>query len=731
MDKRWQLIADPNRPCGGGVILSGSGTPSVNGTYCPDGIDPVWSLAMWTKVGGTKYEDSIYADPDTGNLFVTSGGLAADDIANVKFTGTAGFPPTFIPVEVGEPFGGVNPAPTAVMIPASPDFFIDVNPLNPAKFTEERNLNDGQIFFRRKLSTTLVFVGADYARFNAMNMDSGRRCEDVFIRYQEKCSGRWRTLWTGVFSVGAGGFNHDSCQFSIRPTVIDRYSCILDRIDRKMNLLAVPPETVSAIVIPQGIQFSVTGSYGSLGEAGTMGLMGYADTGLDFDGRNLYWREVAVTECVNGAAVPPPGSGWVLRVNSCAGTYSPPIQSGRSFWTRHPTIAYTFGTPLHATTPPYASPCDGPYAMVMYHLDPFESGNTDLEEKTRIVNRLDLGHWYICLNNGTPIEYTRARKFIDCLTWGLEKLGCSVQSVKSDFFQWNPDVVSTDNYVLVANGDSYVTNDLTNLFLIHNDDALLPTATNPGRIGEWTVSGMLRLLSVFQVFWDIDDDGRLVLEHWIYWSEQDGIDVRAFDNSEPLEYESLSAEIPSLERIEWMVSSGEDFIGKDIEYSGSCVGGRESLVIKTKELREVITDIALVQSSGALNDGAVDKLGWTLLACREGDTGYNVIIAAGKLTGGLVTNEPLSTASIMANYWLWNRYLPSGRLNDADVDFKGYEPTIKQTQFMVKLCCSIFEFDPRLPPITRLGALLNSKARVVSAVYDDTGVLTLSLTYSW
>lgn len=698
MDKRWQLIADPYRPCGGGVILSGSGTPSVNGTYCPDGIDPVWSGAMWTKVGGTRYEDSIYLDPDTGNLFVTSGGLAADDIANVKFTGTAGFPPTFIPVEVGEPFGGTNPQPTAVMIPASPDFFIDVHPLNPSKFTEEEDLSFGLIAKRRKLATDLVFVGADFDYFRAIERDATRRCEEIFIRRQWKCGGVWKTIWTGSFSTGSGSWDFDNCQFTVKPEVVDRYTCLIKNLQRKFNALQVGPVDAAAVIIPS-LEIAICTTVGftpdpldgcdQFGDITTSSWIdGWTPATTSIVGPgpsqiNFFWRERRQTFCVNGNPVPPPGSGWTLFQDNCG-------VDGTAVYVRPTTISWTFGAPQAGTMldgqplPPDSS-CVWTFVGIGGVDDPFAAGDDRLP-------------YYVCLSAGDATELNRSRLLMDVLRYGLQQAGCPVADVVSDFFEENP-VGDSPGYV---SGKNYVTsedNEVSALLLLQNSDAADPDATNPATLGEMTLKDLLMMLvQSFQVLWDIDADGNLRIEHWSYWNYPVGLVLQDYEKRvEPLAYRHSNNEVPPQERLSFQQAQGRDFVGVDIEYSGPCV--LQDSEAKEYSVPGFTSDLAFMITDPT----EVTKTGFTVLASQFDGIRYNVLLRHGALSGDLLTNGPLSVANLQDAFWRHNRYLPTGRMNKVDETFLGILPNTEQSGVGLSLCCDAAGVDSSKRVKTVLG----------------------------
>src|SRR5689334_10546141 len=102
-----------------------------------------------------------------------------------------------------------------VLINEANEVIRTVTPINDSAvlFTYERNLDAGQIFFRKKLNTRLRFKGVDYDYFWDIEKRSARRCEEILIRRDWKCQGRWREAWRGRFSVASGTWDLDNCVF--------------------------------------------------------------------------------------------------------------------------------------------------------------------------------------------------------------------------------------------------------------------------------------------------------------------------------------------------------------------------------------------------------------------------------------------------------------------------------------------------------------------------------------
>lgn len=279
LDHRWQLV---RFHCEGGFSLTGAGDPALDGYYCPDGEH--LSFPRWTKEGGVTMADSVHvitAGPLT-TWVVTSGGTYADSPLNAKAYSNFTDP--------GEPLppnntwitstGGTSPAPSYGPTFSAVEVVRDVYPVHgAADFDWVRDMAAGQVFFRWKIAHTLLFNGEDFKFFE--QLETRDRCAPLFIRYQYRCGGSWRTLWTGRFSVASGRMAHGTCQFEVKPETFDRYTCILDALNTKVNILGASPVRATASV-PVDVEFGI--SYGVADTAPATTI--YANTADMVDGSN-------------------------------------------------------------------------------------------------------------------------------------------------------------------------------------------------------------------------------------------------------------------------------------------------------------------------------------------------------------------------------------------------------------------------------------------------------------
>lgn len=591
-----------------------------------------------------------------------------------------------------------------------------VVPMNGSKLAivQERDLENGQIFFRSKINSAIRFGRDDYQQFLDIERQGASRCNTILVRVELKCANAWQELWRGKFSTGSGKFELDRCVFEVKPDTVDRYTCILEAQSVKQNILNVPPVSAEAINIPSSIEFA-TCNLISLGGCDSIYNSGAGwDLALEyFDstlGRNvrLYWRERIITDCVADSPVPPPGSGWILLYDNCDGSWpygecSFYPQDGQSVWVRPPSISYSFGTPVRE-----------PDASCVFPV--FAGANYNGNPNANVCTGNSVGPIYVCLGNGDTTTFDRNRTLYDSIGYLLEKTGCGLTGIRSDFLEWNPPG-DAPGYVA---GYNYVTgeiNQMDHLLIAQKSDIIDPTASNPATSGYTTFKDMMKALNVMaQLYWDIDDDGYLRIEHWRYWTFPVGITASAYPPViEPQTYQHLAEQIPRIERAEWMEAIGPDFIGADIYYDSPCVNSQGRDDVQEYSPGKITTDIGYIMNDPT----AISKDGFVILATTFDGSDYSVIVAVGALSLTYVSNAPLSWANLQRDFWTWNRYLPEGNMNRQDVQFDGWRPNIEQEGVSLPLCCDILTFDAKDQVVTRLGQVIGGiNATVETAEYS-------------
>lgn len=102
-------------------------------------------------------------------------------------------------------------------------------------------LQQGEEFFRAKLSGKLTFESYDYSRIVAAAFDT-QFLLDIYISYD--AGGTWTSYWSGTFWKTDCEFDGDAETVIVTPTVNDQYSAVLAGMEKEYNLIELLPEIV-------------------------------------------------------------------------------------------------------------------------------------------------------------------------------------------------------------------------------------------------------------------------------------------------------------------------------------------------------------------------------------------------------------------------------------------------------------------------------------------------------
>jgi hypothetical protein len=358
-----------------------------------------------------------------------------------------------------------------------------VTPLNGSqgKIDQVRDLGAGQVFFRKKLNGSVDLGGSDYLFLDAKRRAPSLRCAELLIRVEFQC-GAWKEYWRGKFSPGSIRWNLFDCIVSIKAETVDRYTCLLESKDVKRNLMQVGVVDASYAALPS-LEFGTCTTVGAvpapLGDCDTFFGPGGAPGDPFVDGWgaattsqvapgpsqvNFYWRERVETECVGGSPVPPPGVGWALITNDCAG-------SGTAIYARQPLIVWPFdppsaGTIVDGENVPPAGACNWVFMGMGGVDDPFTPDNDALP-------------YYVCIDSAAQTALPRARTMQAANEYLIEQAGCDLEGVRSDFYDWNA-VGDAPGYTPGINYVTGLTNQMNALVILQKTDVIDPARKQPG-----------------------------------------------------------------------------------------------------------------------------------------------------------------------------------------------------------------------------------------------------------
>lgn len=520
-----------------------------------------------------------------------------------------------------------------------------------------------QLFYRRHCRTRFTAYGADFDTLDALRaVDT---CDDIdFLIYESGIE-----VWAGKISLRRARWYPDQCRVEFTPELNDDYNCILQNWDEEFNILDIIGGDVTAKILTGTIETcdvsvlsvgdpdlapyacSYGGGISTCTDCVAMTLVRHRVTsgvgGWDYV--EDYAREVITLPCVGGSPSPPPGDGWTLVDNDCAGT-------GNATYARPVQVVYN-------TT-----------------LSSFTLGGA----KDQI--------WDI-FGDGDVTEFDNGKTLSAIL--GKLATSCGL-TVKSDFFNINPPGTAPSNAAYTA-----AASDLSALVFWQKSDVKRANASDNATIGRISLRGMLETLAaMFQAYARVEGGTDLRIEHISYYDGSNGEDLTSTQPEAVTGFNDYTYDaetIPSREKFTWMDAvSDEDFRGKDIVYSDPCANS-DAQEVSVSLVTTAVTDIL------STPDSFTDS-GFVVGACAVLSGTYYLIHSNGAISGDTKINGALSWANIHDNYYRWDRLLPSGTLNGGGVTFESSKRTRRQqTVLMVLSAADYFALDTTEKIKTGLG----------------------------
>lgn len=498
------------------------------------------------------------------------------------------------------------------------------------------------IFFRRYCRTRFTVYGADYDQFKTL-LDADA-CDEILFHAYHSGSEQWQ----GKLNLKKCNWNPDTCTFDFVPDPNDEYTCVFENWEEEKNIFAQgsavsadtffgtltrltcgPVNQASPVQINGFFELNVNACLSGNDAAYTLerAYIQEITPGSSYDHYATFVTEQAVTTCSGGLPVPPPGDGWVLLVNDCAGsgtaTYGRPVQ-----------VKYL--GELSATTGNY---WDNTYEPV----------GTDYA------------------------SYGNAILFSDIIDGFADD--CSL-TVVSDFFNINPDATAPSNDAYTASSA------LHSLLIYQKSDIKRPDAATPATIGYMTLRDLLEYLrQMFNVYWKVDGSD-LRLEHISYWSGSNGDDLTSLQPEAVDARNSFTFDEDKLrprESFGWMDDTTDaDFRGLDIVYPGPCSDLSLEKDVITPD--QVFTDLGKVDAF----PNAISDEGFFFMATDLISGTYYINRETGEISGEIKANAHLSWANLHENYLTWYRLQPSGTLNNVSQAFNSYRRIKRQQPIPVQ-----------------------------------------------
>lgn len=540
-------------------------------------------------------------------------------------------------------------------------FFYQVSPDPEVEFTslyfeEEPDIlledvrEQGRAYMRRFLRTEFHVTGDDFDDLYALLGSSP--CADIDFRV--KYDGA--TVWEGKLKLRSAKWFPDTCLVRFTPVINDIYTCVTKNWETEKNMFSVGSEAAvntffgtleretCTLDWPASVPingFAESNVSSCLDDLSTYSLEIFKITDLGAGAApNRYRHEVtwvserATVACdggIGGTPAEPPGDGWTLISDDCAG-------AGTATWGRKPAMTY-----------------DGQYA------DP------DVDPNILHDNR------YV-VTGEEAAEYGNGRFLNDLIEAFADD--CAL-SVVSDFFGINGDDTAPAN-------DPYTASERIKYIIVYQkSDIKRPNATNPATIGNMKFKNLLEWLrTMFNVEWNSDGD-TLRLEHVSYFSKANGADLTSTQPDAVAGRNAFTFDADGLaprEEFAWSDRTLDaDFYGLPILYTEACTDNEAPA--ETRRADGVYTDL----SGAQMDSGNVSDEGFFFMATDLYAGQYYINREAGELSGTIKPNVHLSWANLHENYHKWARPAPSGNLNNVDIDFESYRPTKRQQPIEIDL----------------------------------------------
>lgn len=552
-------------------------------------------------------------------------------------------------------------------------------PLGESDFSIEweRETDAGKRQYKKGFGGNITFTGVAYQRLLKLET-SIYRCEFQNVTVERSCTGdgtqQWESWFDGQISLNEGEWDLDGCKVVCKFEENKPEKCFDDNKNTKVNLLQqiYPKRTVQMFPGNVTLEFETCQKYvpTSSGE------------------RGYYW-------CGSGEAFE---GGWTVYKHSESSDFSDQIDI-RTDWARQVmTVACTV-TPSPdwilisddcgtSSTRTYARPVNT-YNCV-YQNDPNPS-NPD-----------GMFYSYECQifgQGGAAVVFDNGMLLNDIIKLFVQ-LYCPALTVKSDFFQINPENISTVNYV------TGVQSKVLNIVVYQKSDVKRPMAAGNASRAEWTFEKLMTTLKyMFNVDWRIDED-KFIIEHVSFYSKTVGFNFTLPQYAKWVKgkrkYTYKNESIPKREHWTWKEQTYYgDFPGVDIVYNDGCVtqGNKDSTT--NYAIEDVMTDVEYAISNSAADNKNVSDEGFVFIATdRDGDV-FSIITEAGILEGAKLNNS-LAMAHLHRDYHRHERPLLVGSMNNAETQFLSVIPTKQGEKFSVPFCCGM-EFNPDNLIVTHLG----------------------------
>lgn len=508
-------------------------------------------------------------------------------------------------------------------------------------------------FFRKNLTGKVKFVEDDFSYLYAQER-SIYRCTFMPFRIEKNCAG-FSEWFIGRLLCDDGTWDLDHFEVEIQANVVDNYACYDDNKGTIYNLfgLAAHDEHVNTL-------------------RGTIETVIYTDTGYP----PVDWK----------GSGDPFEQGWEIfhKIYQQDPTGSPPTVNQSVTWIRE---LYTSDHPLGDPWILLSTDTSNPLITFYHYARP-----PALFDQSIVTTKISDTTYQTETSWKYGAKWQNGFKLYDILSAFLTTI-CIGTNLKSDFFQWNPDNVSTVNY---ATGED---SKVLNLILFQKSDVKRPPSESDiingfapddaATIANTSFDDLITdILTTFKLQFWIDDDNNFRIEHPSYFNKVLGLDLTDTTRDDIKfrlglsVYNYVTDGLPKREIFTWMdTASSGDFAGQDIVYQSTCSGISDQNN-KNITVKNITTDVQLCLDNPDESSDVSDD-GFSLMACDED----NNLLYQTSILGGHVLNNTLAWAELQYDYFRYNNYFEQFTLNNNLEDTLKLLPNKKQTSIICVMCC--------------------------------------------
>lgn len=550
---------------------------------------------------------------------------------------------------------------------------------NALEWVYERE--DGQLFFRKKLSTKLTFKddpaipSSDFTELYTVERSANSRCDKIDVIVYKRCSktGSWEEHYQGYLSMIDGEWNKSHCVVDIPIRPLDQYACLFENWEKEHNVFSLVFD-----------RYEGRSTLGVI-ENKTCHRTILADKNLPaFEGS---------TGCIDRNEMQ--NGRWVLvKWRVFVGT------SVETIWSRE---VFTGPNPGNG----WSDIGGGRWAR-------------EVQVNENLEAAIDDGNLYYREWNIVQYQITNGMKLREVVEKMVQQLLPCQYTIVSNFFGINPDGTAPTNRAYDKAFDH-----VRNTYVFQKND--IRRAKNKDQSSFVLNISLKRLLEnlkvLFNVYFIIDENepNKIRLEHVSYWDDRRMLDLTQSRFLKDIEgrwkytYEKQS--LPIKENFKFM-ELGEKFFlfdSEPISYEYTCSNdAKENEATYTADfVTTAVDDIVEFPDKYSEN-------GLVLVEIHP----FGYIQSGFARNQNVLRNGNLSWWSLMDFYHRWNRPQQYGFLNTQLVKFDTYKRTRKQEPIQIQLCCSDYtNFNPKDLVKTQLGW-----GEILTAKYSEPSeVLTVEL----